>query len=204
MPSRKVPVHYLRPNHAVWSPPSIICLDTETKWEYQGDDEVHSLRLWCARFTDRRKPKAGAQEDEHDHGFTPGDLALRIHKWCQRRRTVWLYAHNLTFDLLTSDLIAQLDGMGWTVTDFAVDSGAPFARLSRGDCCLTLSDSFSWLPQSLETIGGAVSVPKPALPASDNSDEAWLARCRGAPEIPRGAMPALFELWDAGPPCRAG
>ena len=136
-------------------------------------------------------------EDVYSHGFNPQDLMLQVHKWCQGRRTVWMYCHNLTFDLLTSDLLPQLAGMGWGITDFAVDSGAPFARLSRGDSHLTLSDSFSWMPHSINDIGQAVSIPKPALPDNDDSDEAWLIRCRGDVEILSEAMLTLMEWWDA-------
>jgi len=155
------------------------------------------MRCWTGSFTDRRKPRKGTPEDYFTHGYNQTDLALQVHKWCQRRRTVWLYCHNLTFDLMVSDLLAQLAEMGWEVTDFAVDSGAPFARLSRGDCVLTLSDSFSWLPKSIDTIGQAMGMDKPALPDNDDSISAWLNRCYQDVKILRAAMLRMMEWWDA-------
>lgn len=194
--ARTVPVHYLRRNDSAWTPPSVICLDTETRWETSGDSEIHTLRLWAATFNDRRKPRTGPITESRAHGFGKTDLALTVHKWCQRRRTVWLYAHNLTFDLMTSDLLAQLADMGWEVTDFAVDSGAPFARLTRGDSHLTLCDSFSWLPKSIREIARALDMDKAPLPANDDSDAAWLERCQSDADILTRAMLTLMQWWD--------
>src|SRR5579864_8484711 len=101
-PLRKVPVHNLRPNHTSWTPPSVFSFDTETRSVYEADREIMTMRLWCARFTDRRAPKRVNPIDDSQDGVFAEDLAVWVHHLCKQRRTVWGYAHNLGFDLCTS------------------------------------------------------------------------------------------------------
>jgi hypothetical protein len=195
--SRQVPGHYLRANHTSWTPPALISFDTETVTRTEGDDEVLTMRLWCARFNDRRAPKHATPLNETADGLIAEDLAMQIHWWCRQRRTVWAYAHNLGFDLCTSSLIENLVAIGWSVTEFAVSGTAPFIRMRYGDHCLTLSDSWSWFACPLETVGAAVGMRKLNLPDQDDSNAAWLARCNRDVDILHTAMLKLMHWWES-------
>ena len=195
-PRRDIPVHYLRPNHTSWTPPSVFSFDTETQSEYIADDEVMTMRLWCARFTDRRAPRNVMPVDDTAHGDTGEDLAHIIHKWAGHRRTTWGYAHNLSFDLCTSSLIQELTLLGWDVTEFAVSSGSPFVRMRRGDHGLVLSDSWSWFNAPLMTVADAIGMRKPPLPGDDDTEEMWRQRCLADTNILQQAMLALMDWWD--------
>lgn len=196
-PLREVPVHYLRANHVSWTPPSLVSFDTETSSQFDGDDEVMTLRLWCARFTDRRAPKRVTPIDIYADGMFGDDLAIWLHKYCKQRRTVWGYAHNLGFDLCTSSLIENLIALRWHVTEFAVNSGSPFVRLRNGDSSLTLSDSWSWFNTRLADVADAMGMRKPPLPKDTDSREDWLKRCMADTEILHNAMLALMDWWDS-------
>lgn len=195
-PLRDVPIHNLRPNHTSWTPPALISFDTETRWDYDHDDEVHTLRLWCARITDRRHQGRKALYDESEDGLFGEDLAIIIHKWCTARRTVWAYAHNLGFDLTVSDLVQQMLYLGWEVTEFAVNSGSPFVRMRRGDHSLTLSDSWSWFQCALDTVAEAVGMVKPPLPREGEPDAKMMERCRADVNILHTAILQLMEWWE--------
>src|SRR6266849_600479 len=175
---RTVPVHYLRPNETVWTPPAVACFDTETSWRMTGAGEVHRLACWAARMEVRRGRRGQRGGVSDDDGTAPSDLALVMDVWARRNRSLWAYAHNLAFDLTTTGLPGQLRDLGWTVTDFAVDSPAPFVRLARGGAHLTLADSFSWLPVSLDRVAGALGMTKLPLPAPADDLGTWLERCR--------------------------
>lgn len=195
-PQRQVPVHYLRPNHASWTPPALLSFDTETRSAMEGDREVMTMRLWSARFTDRRPPKRAEPIDTEASGTTASGIAKTINDWCRKRRTVWGYAHNLGFDLCTSELADGLMALGWHVTEFAVSSGAPFVRFKRGDSVLTLSDSWSWFQQPLEKVAEAMGMSKTRLPKDTDTQADWLKRCQTDVAILHAAMQALMEYWD--------
>ena len=195
-PLRKVPIHDLRPNHTSWTPPSVFSFDTETISTYEADKEIMTMRLWCARFTDRRAPRRITPIDDADHGMFADDLAIWIHKLCKQRRTIWGYAHNLGFDLCTSSLIDHLIAMQWEVTEFAVNSGSPFVRLRNKESSLTLSDSWSWFGVPLEKVADELGMRKPPLPRPGDTQAEWLARCTADADILHTAMLTLMEWWD--------
>ena len=56
-------------------------------------------------------------------------------------------------------------------------------------------DSTSWLPRPLEEIGRSIGIPKPDLPANDDSDDAWRVRCAGDVRILAAAMLQLLNYW---------
>src|SRR6266568_4177146 len=101
MPRPPTPVHYLRANERDWSPPAVIFLDTETRTVARGDDDLEILRLWVATYCDRRKPKGAAERHVSGWGETAHGLATWVEQVTRNRETVWLYAHNLGFDLST-------------------------------------------------------------------------------------------------------
>lgn len=191
-----VPVHYLRPNEREYTPRSVIFLDTETRIVEQGPREVLGLRLWCARYLDRRDVKRSPRRESWGDGDTAPAFGHWLDEVTTNRSGVWMFAHNLGFDATTTNLPKILAGLGWTITDAAVGGKAPWLRFARRSRTLTVVDSFSWLPMKLEDVALALRLPKVKLPAEDDSRDAWLARCRRDVEILSGAMLDLMDWWD--------
>jgi hypothetical protein len=190
------PVHYLRANERNWSPPAVIFLDTETRTVPRGDDDVEVLRLWVARYLDRRTAKGTTPRHVTSWGETADGVARWITEITRNRETVWLYCHNLGFDLSTTRLPLLLIQYGWEVRDAAIGGKAPWIRMGKGNRVLTLTDSWSWLPDGLDAIGEAVRVPKPALPPPGGSVTAWRARCGADVDILATAILGLMDWWD--------
>lgn len=190
-------IHRLRPNHREWSPPQVAFFDTETYREDCPEGEAHTLRLWSARLDVRRDRYAGNLGTSTGYGFTVSELADQLDIWTEGQRCLWVYAHNLSFDLAVTRLPAELHARGWDVTGHAVSSDSPWLRMKRGACVLTFADSWGWLRAPLSAIGADVGYVKPDLPGWDDSDAAWLARCEGDTEILARAMLQLMDWWDA-------
>lgn len=196
MPRPKPGIHYLRANHQVSTPKSVLYLDTETRVIPGSDPEVQALRLWAARHTDRHPTRTGRQESVTNHGVNTRELVQWIESRFIGRQTIWGFAHNLSFDLVTTRLPLALIGSGWTITDAAVGGRAPWMRLRKGSNRLTLADSGSWFPQPLQEIGNLMGITKPPLPSSGDSKSVWLARCLSDVDILATAMDQLMGWWD--------
>lgn len=195
---RDVPIHYLRPNHAEWTPASVIFADTETRVMPGTDPEILALDLWAATFTDRRKPRNGAARQLSGHGRDAASFAAWVDATCTGRGTVWLFCHNLAFDLTTTRLPVHLVRLGWELTDAAVGGKAPWLRLRKGSHRLCVTDSWGWLPYPLEQLAEAVNMRKPPLPSARADRGALLARCQADVAILAAAMGQLMAWWDAG------
>lgn len=189
-------VHYLPGNHKVWTPPAVIYLDTETTTIPDTTPEVLTLALWCAKLIDRRTSKGGKHEILNGTGTTAAELATWVQECMRGRGTVWLYAHNLSFDIATTRLPLLLARDGWTITDAAVTGAAPWMRLVNGSAHITMVDSYSWLPHPLSDVGEAVGIPKPPLPGKRAPAGALLERCRADVKILATAMEQLHGWWD--------
>lgn len=195
--ARTVPIHNLRANHSEWTPPAVAYLDTEAKVLTGTDPEVLALSLWVAHRQVRRKTRTRTERSEWARGITRGELADQVNAWSRTTPVLWCYAHNLAFDLATTLLPEHLVARGWTVTDFTLSGSAPWVRLAHGDHTLLLADSGSWLPLPLAEVARRVGIRKPPLPADDDSDATWYARCRADVAILASAMGQLMDWWDA-------
>lgn len=198
MPGKqRPPVHYLRANETAWTPPQVISLDTETRWSQGPAGEVHQLRLWAARLDSRRPDSTGWTGHISAWGTTAQQLAKQVSDWAKGQRAVWLFAHNLSFDLIVSRLPLELARLKWAVTDQAAGSDTPWLRLKHGDSVLTLADSWGWLRQPIAAVGAMMHLDKPPLPDNDDSNDYWLARCQADTEILAAAMLEIMNWWDS-------
>src|SRR5882757_9095949 len=190
------PIHYLKASKTTWSPPSLYVLDTETRTVQQGEREVYGLRLLCAKIIDRRAAPDVDRASRWTRGTTAEGLARSIDQASRRRPTLWLFAHNLAFDLATTQLPLRLIELGWTVGDFALSGDTPWMRMSNGRRSLTLVDSVSYLPASIKEIGRMLGQRKPPLPRENASEAVWLRRCRADVNILAAALLELMEWHD--------
>ena len=195
-PARPVPTHRLRPNETVWTPASVIVLDTETEWRVEGTSELHTLRLWVAVHVDRRHVRKTQGPVCWGWGNTPGELAEWLTGRTRGRDSVWVYAHNLNFDLVTTNLVETMSDHDWTVTDFSVSNGAPWLRLKRGSKVLTVVDSWTWLPESVESLATRMGRSKVPLPANDDGEIEWWQRCASDVDLTARSVLGLMDWWD--------
>lgn len=173
----------------------MLVFDTETSAATDGDVTVQTLQLWCASLTLRhgRTLRPGvAQEYE---GQTAEQFADVVDRLGRNKDTLWIFAHNLSFDLTTTRLPVLLLQRGWTLTQHALASDSPWCRLSRGRQHITIADSFSFLPVGVLELGKQVGIGKPELPGRDDI-EAWQRRCRADVAIVSTAITTLMDWWD--------
>ena len=189
-------MHRLRPNEVVWTPASVVFLDTETQWREEGRSELHTMRLWVACHVDRRHVRKTQGPIRWGFGETPDELAAFLTERARGRDSLWVYAHNLNFDLVVSMLPQTMTAAGWAVTDFSVSQGAPWLRLKRDDHVITVVDSWAWLPQSLESMATMMGRHKFELPDNEGPVHAWITRCATDVELLARAVLGLMEWWD--------
>lgn len=196
MQDRQVPTHYLRQNHRSWSPPHVIFVDTETETIQVKEPEIERLVLWCATAVMRRTVKRIQPREISALGTKDSEFIEWLEVATRSIQTTWVYAHNLSFDLITLNVLKLLPQAGWELTDnFSTSAKAPFFRFKKGYRRLVFTDSWSWLPHSLAKIGEAVHIKKPPLPPVTEWD-ALVHRCKEDVRILQAAIIELMEWWD--------
>lgn len=191
------PPHWLRPNENTRTPHRVLVLDTETRPQLAGNDELHTLRWWHARLTRRHveRPRGPVQTDYA--GETIGQLAEIIDQAAITKATLWLYTHNLGFDLAVTRLPEMLNGRGWEISDLGITGRSPWIRMINGRRRLVMCDSASWLPVALAAVAESIGMVKPVIEdwsAASNEDIA--IRCLADVAILSTALLDLMDWWD--------
>lgn len=210
--------HYLRPAGATQTPAAVMFLDSETRHHYEGPDEVHTLRCWDAAMVWRRDRKRAGQVSQAA-GVTAESAADQVDAWASTVKNCWLYAHNVAFDLIVTNLAAQLVARGWELSSrFGLGAGAMWCVLHKGrrdrvradragpdgtgaakvDWChsITIADTAAIWPVPLAELAQHTPAAKPPLPADDDTAETWAARCRADVTILRHLVLTLMDWWD--------
>ena len=188
--------HYLRENRSEWSPRHVGFFDTETYPVRKDDREELRLRLWVGGTVDRTAGPRGKLDVGTASGETRSSLAQWVDRACVGRPTVWLFAHNLGFDLTVSRLPDELVKLGWQLTKWNFAGRNVTARLRKRSKGLTLVDSTSWLPMALEKVGLLVDRHKLPMPAFGAPDEDWLEYANQDVLVLADAVLQLLDWWD--------
>lgn len=175
--------HYVRANHVTRVPRNFIFLDTEAQQQRDGKGVVQTFRLGCARLDRRTHRDGGWREPERADFFNLESLWDWVDAHCQTKARTVLVAHKLDYDIRITDALRQLTGRGFGCEFLRLDAGQCWGTFKRGSQTLVMSDSLTWLNMGLDKVGPMVAIPKLALPSWDDTDEAWLARCRRDVEI---------------------
>lgn len=187
---------YLRSNEKVWTPPHLITLDSESWRQQRADGEDQALRLWCARLDDRRKPAKRAAQQLRAQGSTGAQLAATVDAWCAGRETIWAYAHNLGYDLTTTQLVEHLAALGWSLDRCSTIPEYLFLFMSKGRKRLTLTDLHHLLPMRLADIGTLLGIDKLRMPPQQAPDEDWYTYCARDVDVASEALLAMMGHWD--------
>lgn len=180
------------------SPHRVLIVDTETRPVSELDRNHQTLRLWSARLARRHGIDPHKPREEWHRGTTAGELAELVDGLARSDAALWLFTHNLNFDLAVTALPVELTDRGWRMTEGALTTDSPWCRLARGTRRLAVANSWSYLPASVETIGELIGLPKLDLPAWADDDAAWWDRCDRDVQIVAQAMDSLMDWWDAG------
>lgn len=212
-------VHYLAQNHHSWTPAAIIVLDSETRTIGEGEQQTEQLRCWAGQLV-RRRHRRRAGEVERADGQDGRDAAITIDSWACQDKSTWLYAHNVAFDLVTTNLAVYLASLGWELSSRHALSGAsPWLIMHKGkqvipargrpgtrgyvrartkwQHTLTIADTFSLMPVPLATLAAYAEEDKPPLPADDDDQAVWLARCWADVRILTWALRTLMDWWES-------
>ena len=187
---------YLRTNEKVWTPPHIITIDSESWRTQRPGGEDQTLRLWCARLDDRRRPEKRASQQLRARGTTGPQLAGVIDDWCRGRETIWLYAHNLGYDLTTTQLVENLADTGWELDRCSTIPEYLFLFMSKGRKRLTITDLHHLLPMRLADIGAMIDLGKLPTPRPDAPEDDWFRYCGRDVDVAAEALLAMMAHGD--------
>lgn len=175
------------PVHAVF-------LDTES---YQRDAEGgswpmwHEWRLGVATYVRYRN---GIETSRETQVFNRSE---QLWDWIgartNRRNPLWVFAHNLGFDLTVSGFWPRLTGGGWKLLHCVMNDPPTSLTVDTGSGAIRLVDSLNYLLMPVEEMGQCLNMPKIPMPQTVDDSSGWVERCKRDVEILAGAMSAILR-----------
>jgi len=215
-------VRYLTQNDDTTLPGVVVCVDTESIGEPDRLCErrsIHRFRLGCAVCG---RVESGRMTRRKTIDFTSADS---FWSWLSdvrmRDRPVWLFAHNLGFDLTMLDFWARMERgefslhrrwpgnlrrvrsarlrnrlkrprKGLLVTD---DPPTIVSCWHRSGWTLHCLDTLNWWEMPLARLGEMVGIDKLPMPRESAPDSDWIVYCRRDVEIVEAAV-CRWALWQ--------
>lgn len=184
--------HRVKQNEQSRIPHRWMVFDTETRRRKVNKGEVQSWR--CAVGVRWRDDLKTSDREEWFTPANPREWWEWVAEWCHPRGRTVLWAHNLAFDLRISQAFTILPELGFRLVWWNLSRDASVVKWEGPTGSLLMTDTHTWLPTSLEQIGSDLGMRKPALPKDDDSEAAWLARCRADVAITQAAVKGIIGM----------
>lgn len=189
--------HYVRPNDASRYPRRIVCLDSESQRHLDAGIEHHTFLLGVASFDRIDSRTLESKQTEWIETDRPRELWEWVDGTTRKRERTVVFAHNLGYDLRITQALTILPTLGWNLRFVSLDGRRCYARFERGGASLSLSDSMSYFPASLDRIAQSLGMEKTPLPGIGENPDKYYDRCRRDVLILRRAMLDLLRWLES-------
>lgn len=168
--------YVLTPNHDRSFPSQIVYLDCETAFDESKREQFHTLRLGVA-IRQRYVRGVAKGESETFVFYSATQFWDWLERLCRSRTTIWLVAHNFSFDIGAINGLNELVNRGWKARFWAFAPQLFLLSVYRDRCKLQFVDSVGYMRASLKTIGKKIGLEKLPMPKQGDSEDRWLTYC---------------------------
>jgi hypothetical protein len=179
--------HWLRGNKACDSPANALWFDTEThERRIDATTVAHELSMGWGCYQ-RRERGDTWREPVWQRFTTVEGFWDFVESRLRPRICLYLFAHNLAFDLPVLDAFGQLPARGWTLKRACIESPPVILKWVRAGQSLIALDTLNWWRTSLSALGESIGIPKLAFPSAVALQAEWDTYCRRDVEVIRHA-----------------
>ena len=186
--------HRLKENKTSPFPRNMIFFDVESELIESAGKTLHFPYLIYAMSYYQQRTGKPTEEEKH---FTDTETFWQwVMGKVNRREALYLFAHNPTYDLVSSKGIPYLLNYGYILTSF-YNKGRTFILSFRNDdkkCSIHILNVGNYYPGTVKQIGDSFNLPKLELDFKNPTIEQALPYCKRDVEIIRKAMLTWFQF----------
>lgn len=190
---RDIPCYIIRQNHMVSMPQRVLYFDTETKGVKRGGYEVHTFRLgWTCYINYKGNP------NDRKPVWKFFDDAFELNKYIegltQPKEALWIFGHNVYFDLQASEFYYYFAQFGWQYK-FYYDAGLTYIlAIAKGNKSLKAVSSTNYYSCSLKKLGELIGLEKYEVDLDTVEDDELKDYCKRDVEILKQAMEYYYQF----------
>lgn len=173
--------HWIKLNHQERMPPRMVAFDTEAKSSYDDETEVQEWRVGCA-IRWRTDLKTG-DHAEAKVCNTPEEFWQFVSDYTRPGTRTVVWAHNLGYDVRTSDMFRILPILGFHLEWCNLDRNISSATWRSVHGTIVLADTWTWIPLPLNVIAPQVGLVKYDMPKGASIQADWARYCMRDAEI---------------------
>jgi len=183
----------LRKNHRQSLPYEMIFLDVETTKVVELIREKHRMDIAWTCYVRRR---SGGRLDNSSWEFW--DSTFRLCRYIEEKardgQVLWLFGHNVFFDLQVSDFFFYFTKWGW-ILDFVYEDGMSYILvIHKGKKRIKVISTTNYFATSLKEVGKMLGLEKNEVDFDTVTPEELKTYCKRDVEIIRLAMEKYFEF----------
>ena len=175
------------------APGKLFFVDTETTaMQGAGSTIKHILKVGHVIYWRRAKKKVGEKIEHfaYDNSF---DLWQWIDERVKSRETVYIFAHNVTFDFLVLDGFRLLPLLDFRLKSIYSKFTTTIMRFANKKRRLVIADTMNYFPLSLDKLGASVGISKIDVDFNTASLDELRERCKVDTEIIFQAVKRMLE-----------
>lgn len=179
---KKITAHYIKQLHGESLPERFLCLDTETCYQSVGIDQRHRMKIAWTCYVTRDAKRGIVKEKWRCHSSTY-ELWRYVEACTREKATLYLFGHNVYFDLQCSDFFPYMTAWGWK-RDFDYDNGTTYILCVRnGSSTIKILSTTNFFVNSLRELGAMIGRHKGEPEFSTVDDGTLLSYCFRDTEI---------------------
>lgn len=164
-------------------PSRMMVFDTEAYRSIPVDGvELQTLRLGVAYYAQLDADCRVYSDEFYNFTTTEGLLDFIEYK-ARYNKTLYIYAHNLRYDLQLSGLYTALVSVGWQTSTFVMESPPTFIKMHKGRNRLVFVDTFNYWQFSVEAMGEQLGLPKLRVDFNTVTTEDLFIYCKRDVEV---------------------
>lgn len=159
-------------------PRRILVFDTEAfRGEIKDGMEVQTYRLGVMRFVELSK-NLDIIQDETEYLYDSKALSAVIEQYTRKDKALYVYAHNIKYDLQLSGILTTFLEAGWKIKTFVMDDPPTFIRINKNRSSIIFVDTFNYWQVSVESMGKQLGINKLVMPDESASMDEWKEYCK--------------------------
>lgn len=183
----QTPCHLLRKNHRKSLPRKILYIDTETRHQDTDTEQHHRMAIGWSCYYERRPHDEKDTEQWRFWEYTY-PFCKYIESLCYDKTTLYLFGHNIFFDLQVADFFFYFTKWGWEL-DFIYDSGTTYIlTIHKGKKRIKALSTTNFYNTSVDHLGKMLSMPKLTIDFEKSTEAELSVYCKRDVEIIKAAM----------------
>ena len=183
--------HFIKHNRGSGTPHHCIFFDTETNGEVIDDTTIEARLSFGYACYIRRLRKGKWSSPQWTRFENPADFWEFVYKYVKPKRRLYIFAHNMGFDITQVKGFSQLQSDGWQCTSRIIASKIFNLTYRKDNASIRLVDTYNYYPMALKVIGDMVGIEKLDFPDDDADQDTWDTYCKRDVEVLVSAM----KLW---------